>query len=88
MDDSDLTAFDEHVEDCADYFATVLSDDFPGITLEPISPKEWRLGWRIFVSPHAEYRVAEVEKAARDLRDSLWWNAQILVPFVIERPED
>ena len=88
MDDTDLTIFDEHVEDCADYFATVLSDDFPGIKLEPISPREWRLGWRILVNPHAEYRVSEVEKAARELRDAIWWGLSILVPFVIERPED
>jgi hypothetical protein len=89
MDDSDLEMYDEHVEDCADYFATVLTDDFPGIELEPLTNvKEWRKGWRIKVAPQAGVSVRPVELRAREIRELLWWQHGVLVPYVIERPED
>ena len=48
----------------------------------------WRKGWRIIVPSQFTEPITDLESEARSLRDSLFWERQVLVPYIIERPKD
>lgn len=73
------------VSDAADYFSSVLTHEFPTLELEPLEANEWREGWWIRVPAQFERPVREVEELAISLRDRLWWEKSVLLPFAIEQ---
>ena len=86
--DDDQIIFEEDVEDCADYFATVLTETYPEVDLIRFEANDWRVGWKIIVPSQFTESVADLEAAARGLRDMLFWNRGVLLPYIIERPKD
>lgn len=76
----DSTALD----DACDYFATVLLEEFPLLEFESFTPNPWRRGWFIKVPHQHERPVRDVEKKAVEIRDKLYWEKSILLPFAIE----
>ena len=87
-DEIEIEFVDEHIQDCADYFATVLTEAFPEVDLVRLEPNEWRQGWTIMVPHQFTDTVANVAEKAKAIRDELWWKHAVLVPYVIERPAD
>lgn len=72
--------------DAADYFAEVLSREFPGLEFERYEPTEWRVGWVIKVPPPPTFTtpVRDLETRANELQDKLYWDKTILLPYTLE----
>lgn len=80
--------FEQAKLDCADYFASVMTRAFPGVQLEPLTPTAWRLGWRVVLPAQSDYTSLDVELLAFTIRDAMFFQKDILVPYVIERLGD
>jgi hypothetical protein len=81
----DSIAFDPTaVDDAADYFITVMTEEFPLLEAESFQANEWRRGWVIKIPRQFDRPVRDVENKAIEIRDKLYWEKSILLPFAIE----
>lgn len=78
----------KYLDDAADFFATSLLRQFPGVQFESFEPTEWRRGWRITLPVASLHAVQTVEDAAFELQQRFFWDKDILLGYTVSREEE
>jgi hypothetical protein len=74
--------------DCCDFFATLLLQEFPELSVDRTFLHDFRLGLTVSLPVQSTYPPKNVDGLCRVLRDRLFWEKDILIPYVIEQTRE